>query len=68
MAVDFVALDADGRVIGASTAPEYGLLEEIAHRYGLKTLRALDDGGHVELDGWEDRIKFLDVTGGSSTV
>ena len=62
-AMDYLCLDADGRVIGSSEAPEYGLMEELAPRYGLKTLRALSDGGHVELDGWEDRIKFLDVTG-----
>lgn len=68
MAVDFVALRDDGSVIKHSSAPEYGVLEEIAQRYGLKTLRALDDGGHVELDGWKDRIQFLDVVGGSSTV
>jgi len=64
MAMDFIALDADGRDIQSSLAPEYGVMEEIAPRYGLKTLRALNDGGHVELDGWE----FHDVVGGSSTV
>ena len=68
LAVDFLCLDAKGNVIGSSDAPEYQLLEQLAVRYGLKTLRALNDGGHVELDGWEDRVKFLDVQGGSSTV
>lgn len=66
MAMDYVALEADGSVIQSSAAPEYGLMEEIAPRYGLKTLRALSDGGHVELDGWEQRVQFLDVTGGAS--
>lgn len=68
LAVDVLCLDAEGKVVESSEAPEYVLLEDLAQRYGLKTLRALSDGGHVELDGWEDRVKFLDVTGGSSVV
>jgi hypothetical protein len=66
--MDYACLDAAGNAIASSEDPAYILMEEIAPRYGLKTLRTLGDGGHVELDGWEQRRLFLDVTGGSSTV
>ena len=62
-AADFLAMRA-GVPVASSDAPEYLLLEELAPRYALKTLRALQDGGHVELDGWE----FHDVIAGSSTT
>lgn len=68
LAVDYLCFDPNGQQIGTSLAPEYALMEEIAPRFGLRTLRSLNDGGHVELDGWEDRIKFSDVVGGSSTI
>ena len=56
LAEDYLCLDDGGKVIASSQAPEYALMEEIAPRYGLKTLRALNDGGHVELDGWEKLV------------
>lgn len=51
-AVDFLALR-DGSTVKNSDAPEYTLLAELAERYGLRTLQALDDGGHVEDSEWE---------------
>ena len=64
LAMDYVCLDAGGQVIESSLAPEYGVMEEIAPRYALRTLRHLNDGGHVEGLEWD----FHDVTGGSSVV
>jgi len=67
-AVDFLAFR-NGQPVKQSSEPEYGLMEEIAPRYGLRTLRALNDGGHVELDDWQRHTAmFGDVVGGSSTV
>ncbi len=63
MAVDFLAYR-KGALLGSSSEPEYALMEELAPRYTLKTLRRLNDAGHVELDGWE---LFHDVSAGNST-
>jgi len=65
-AVDFLALR-KGVVVESSAAPEYCDLEELAPRYRCKTLRHLNDGGHVELENWHDIAQFADVVGGSST-
>ena len=58
------ALTPGATVIESSLAPEYGVMEEIAPRYALRTLRHLNDGGHVEGLEWD----FHDVTGGSSVA
>ena len=63
-AVDFLCYRM-GVAVQSSQAEEYVDLEELAPRYGLKTLRHLNDGGHVELDGWEARAGVL---GGHSTI
>ncbi len=63
-AVDFLAYR-NGQPVKSSREPEYALMEELAPRYSLKTLRALNDGGHVELADWE---LFNDVQAGHSTV
>lgn len=54
-AVDFLALR-NGQVVQSSQEPEYALMEELAPRYSLKTLRALNDAGHVELKDWAEYV------------
>jgi hypothetical protein len=55
-------------IIGGSTADwepaAYGLLNDLASRYSLETLAAIQDYGHVQRIGWR---LFHDVQAGHST-
>ena len=67
LAVDLLAFR-DGAPVKDGKDPAYQTLRDLAQRYGLETLYAYGDAGHVQLQDWKVRAQFQDVPGDATTI